>query len=100
MIIKIVNYKPVLEDIYNFNSLKTVLSTKIDASELVRIIPGSHIAGENAIWVAIDALQAMGPASEEWNSGFLAMIAAARPYGWVSDDGKSVRTHVEWELES
>lgn len=53
------------------------------------------------VWLSIDALRAAGAAAvdegerDSWTSGFDGMIAYASSKGWTSEDGRSVRAHVE-----
>jgi hypothetical protein len=45
-------------------------------------------------WLRDAAANAYGA---EWAKRFEAMIDRARPHGWASDDGLSVKAHVVWQ---
>ena len=49
-------------------------------------------------WIAIAWLKAAGTLSQDadWPHRFETMIDKARPHGWVSADGQSVRAHIVW----
>jgi hypothetical protein len=40
---------------------------------------------------------AAGQVPEGWDAEFEAMLAKAREHGWLSDDGETVRAHLERE---
>lgn len=47
-------------------------------------------------WLSLDALKEAADVPDPgWADRFDAMIDSVRPYGWVSDDGRRVRAHVE-----
>ena len=48
--------------------------------------------------VAVDAVRrlAAGSVGATWEDDFAAMLDYARSKGWLSDDGASIRAHVEW----
>ena len=54
--------------------------------------------GEGEALVRVDAVRrlAAGSVGETWEDDFTAMLGYARSKGWVSDDGASIRAHVEW----
>jgi hypothetical protein len=31
-----------------------------------------------------------------WQQNFSAMIEKARPHGWIDDDRKAIKAHIEW----
>jgi hypothetical protein len=54
--------------------------------------------GEGEALVRVDAVRrlATGAVGGTWEDDFTAMLGYARSKGWVSDDGASIRAHVEW----
>jgi hypothetical protein len=48
-------------------------------------------------WIELDALKAAaaGRVSDGWIDDFEAMVAFAESRGWLSEDGRQVRAHVE-----
>jgi hypothetical protein len=57
---------------------------------------GARVEGEHA-WVELDALKAAaaGRVADGWLDDFAAMVEFAGSRGWLSDDGLSVRAHIE-----
>jgi hypothetical protein len=62
-----------------------------DAGEL--LVDGAHVM----IPVATLRRLAAGRVPDGWDADFDAMIAHARAQGWLSEDGGSVRAHLERE---
>jgi hypothetical protein len=62
-----------------------------DAGEL--LVDGAHVM----IPVATLRRLAAGRVPEGWDADFDVMIAHARSRGWLSEDGSSVRAHLERE---
>jgi hypothetical protein len=52
--------------------------------------------GEALVDVAAVRRLAAGSVGETWESDFAAMLDYARSKGWLSEDGASIRAHVEW----
>ena len=52
--------------------------------------------GEALVDVAAVRRLAAGAVGETWESDFAAMLDYARSKGWLSEDGASIRAHVEW----
>jgi hypothetical protein len=80
------------------------LSVRVDGGDEVGA--ALHGLGEPAedgahAWLQVDALRAAAaatlPAAEraDWAKGFDGMIAYATSKGWLSDDGRCVRAHIE-----
>jgi hypothetical protein len=38
-------------------------------------------------------------AAAPWQEGLTAMIGVARKYGWVDEQAKTIRAHIEWPGE-
>jgi hypothetical protein len=58
-----------------------------------------HVDPDGSIRVVPDAVRRLAgsdlPVTDQWESGFRAMIDYAATRGWVADDG-TIRAHVEW----
>jgi hypothetical protein len=54
--------------------------------------------GDGEAMVRVDAVRrlAAGTVGETWDDDFAAMLDYARSKGWLSEDGASIRAHVEW----
>lgn len=50
-------------------------------------------------WVSIAALRTWHGLQDQafWQEGLAAMIAKAKPHGWISPDDASIKAHVVWE---
>ncbi len=53
---------------------------------------------EKTAWVNATAFSAFGGLSDdpEWRESFSAMLDHCKKMGWLSDDGREFRSHVEW----
>jgi hypothetical protein len=81
-------------------------SLSVRVQQGAQLAPGLHglgeldPAGEHA-WLHVDVLKATAAATlptaeqDEWVKGFDGMIAYATSKGWTSEDGRSVRAHIE-----
>lgn len=49
-------------------------------------------------WVSIAALKGWAGLEEDkaWQDGLAAMIKAATPHGWISEEKQAIKAHVEW----
>jgi len=57
-----------------------------------------NIDGDGEAMVRVEAVRrlASGSVGEQWEGEFRAMLDYARSKGWLSEDGTSIRAHVEW----
>jgi hypothetical protein len=55
--------------------------------------------GDGEALVLVDAVRrlAAGSVGDTWDADFAAMLGYAGSKGWLSEDGSSIRAHVEWE---
>ncbi len=72
-----------------------------DAADLESALRGSAVGtvdgdGEALVDVAAVRRLAAGSVDETWETDFAAMLDYARSKGWLSEDGASIRAHVEW----
>jgi hypothetical protein len=56
-----------------------------------------RVEDANTAWIDVDALKyrLLAAPNPQWLSEIDAMVEAARPYGWISEDSRSVRAHIE-----
>jgi len=56
------------------------------------------VDGDGEAMVRVDAVRRLAGAAVrgKWETDFAAMLDYARSKGWLSDDGSSIRAHVEW----
>lgn len=61
-------------------------------------VDGVSFESPDVAWVSVDALVGMhgAAATPEWRQALAGMIEKARPHGWISPDGRSIRAHVTW----
>ena len=65
--------------------------------EALRAGAVGSLDGDGEALVVVDAVRrlAAGSVGETWESDFAAMLDYARSKGWLSEDGASIRAHVE-----
>jgi hypothetical protein len=49
-------------------------------------------------WVSEAALRRWADIAQDasWQQSLGAMIEKARPHGWIDDDRKAIKAHIEW----
>lgn len=86
-----------LRDLTNLGEL-AVKAHAVDDSHIQATLGASGLGlldGDHA-WLQVSMLHAAGvDIGAEWEQGFNGMIDYARSRGWVSEDGITVRAHVE-----
>jgi hypothetical protein len=88
-----------LRDADNFRAFKIVDELGGDLVRLAAALEGiGKLTPDGAAaWVAFDRVPWLPGrrGTEEWESAFHAMIAGARRFGWINDQDRTVRAHVE-----
>ena len=89
-----------LEDRENFRAFKLVIEGEQSQLDAIRsaLAGKAELADAGTAWIFEDALRRW-PGSEHdaaWQQNFSAMIEKARPHGWIDDQRKAIRAHVEW----
>lgn len=89
--------------ITDFDDFKR-FSVKVDApeKEYARIsaatLPLVSFDNAETAWVDIDGLKAFAEFDDEFRLvAFDKMVAGAAPHGWISADGKAIKSHVMWQ---
>ena len=87
-----------LEEPSDCRSFDVVVHGSGDDEALER---AAAFGGAATLWtggtVAAVRRLAAGSVGEGWESDLLAMLDYARSRGWLTEDGQSIRAHVEWQ---
>jgi hypothetical protein len=88
------------EDRTNFRAFKLVVEgNRSGLGEVRRAVAGkAELPDAETAWIFEAALRSWpGVADDgEWQQNFSAMIAKARPHGWIDDGRKAIKAHIEW----
>src|SRR5262249_54716035 len=89
-----------LEDASNFRVFKVVVAQPNLSLEAVRgALSGIAVLPDrDTAWVSEQALRSRREHAGDtaWQEALTAMIAKARPHGWIDDANKTIKAHVEW----
>jgi hypothetical protein len=89
-----------LEDCNNFRAFKLVVDGRREDLERVRDALGGAIelVDVDTAWVFEATLRGAPEVAqnETWQHALGSMIEKARPHGWIDDDRKAIKAHVEW----
>ena len=89
-----------LEDRDNFRAFKLVVEGgqgRLDAAR--KALAGTaELPDASTAWIFQDALrkrpEVAGNAT--WEQSFGAMIEKAKPHGWIDEQRKAIKAHIEW----
>ena len=88
------------EDRDNFRAFKLVAEGEPGNLDAVRraVADKAELPDAQTAWVFEDALRHWAGVADnaDWQSELSAMIEKARPHGWIDDDRKAIKAHVEW----
>lgn len=88
------------EDRDNFRAFKLVAEGEPSGLDAVRraVAGKAELPDAQTAWVFEDALRRWAGVADnaDWQSKLSAMIEKARPHGWIDDDRKAIKAHVEW----
>jgi hypothetical protein len=101
MIVKVTADRRIeLEDRDNFRAFKLVVDGGRDDIDAVsRALAGiAELVDADTAWVSQATLRARPEVANDttWQQSFEAMIAKARPHGWIDDKRAAIKAHVEW----
>jgi predicted transcriptional regulator len=89
-----------LEDANNFRSFKVVVAQpNLELETVRRALSGiATLPDRDTAWVSEQALRSWPEVAHDaaWQDALTAMIAKARPHGWIDDTNKTIKAHVEW----
>ncbi len=89
-----------LEDRGNFRAFKLVIEgdpTKIDDAR--RALAGAaDISDKDTAWVFAAVLRGRPEIAQDaaWQQSFDAMMEKAKPHGWIDEQRKAIKAHIEW----
>ena len=89
-----------LDDAENFRSFKVVVEAAAgDREAISKAVAGVlQFEGDEHAWVAISALENWPGHGEDaqFRASLQAMVVKARPFGWITEDGRAIRAHIDW----
>ena len=101
--------QPVLAEPADCRRFHVAVRGRGDAAVLDRVLRASgvgcvdgdgealvHVAAVRQLAAAAGVTTAPGDADNRWETDFSAMLDYAASKGWMSEDGDSIRAHVEW----
>jgi hypothetical protein len=88
------------EDRDNFRAFKLVVEGRRDQLDQVRhaVAGKAELPDADTAWIFEDALRRW-PGVEHnaaWQQNLSTMIEKARPHGWIDDQRKAIKAHIEW----
>ncbi|HKT20254.1 MAG TPA: hypothetical protein VJR47_19530 [Stellaceae bacterium] len=85
-----------LEEAQDFKRFKLVIaSPRGDEARLKSALAGiAELSNEGHAWIS-EAWLRRHDAAPAWQQGLDAMITVAKKYGWVDEQAKTIRAHVE-----
>jgi hypothetical protein len=92
------------EDRDNFRAFKLVVEA--DRREVDAVRRGTagkaELPDAETAWIFEDALRRWSGVENDraWQEKFSAMIEKARPHGWIDDNRKAIKAHIEWTTAS
>jgi len=89
-----------LEDRDNFRAFKLVIEGQQSELDAIRnaLTSKAELVDAGAAWIFEDALRRWPGVEHDaaWQQNFSAMIEKARPHGWIDDQRKAIKAHIEW----
>ncbi len=90
----------VLEDRDNFRAFRLVVAGDRAELDAVRraVIGKAELPDTDTAWIFEDTLRRWPGVEHDtaWQQNFSAMIEKARPHGWIDDNRKAIKAHIEW----
>jgi hypothetical protein len=88
------------EDRDNFRAFKLVVEGSSGELEAVRRATAgqAELPDAETAWIFEGALRRWPGVEQDtaWQEKFSAMIEKARPHGWIDDNRKAIKAHIEW----
>ena len=88
------------EDRQNFRAFKLVVEGGRGRLDAVRttLAGKAELPDVDTAWISQDALRRWPGVEHDaaWQQNFSAMIEKARPHGWIDDQRRAIKAHVEW----
>lgn len=85
-----------LHELHDFKRLHAEAAAGMSRAQIDAALATMATVDGDSYWVNIEKLRMLGPSADaEWVRNFDAMIASVRKFGWLSNDGASVRCHLK-----
>ena len=89
------------DDRNNFRAFKLVVEgTRNKLDDIRRAVAGkAELPDADTAWIFEDALRRWPGVEhdDQWQQNLSAMIEKARPHGWIDDQRKAIKAHIEWQ---
>ena len=93
-----------LDNAHDFKRLHCAIDLPAQSLALAhsQLAPAARLDDADTAWIDVAWLRRQAPEADApaWLAQLDQMLAKARPYGWVSDDGQHVKAHVVWAATS
>ena len=90
------------EDRENFRAFKLVVEGERERLDAARKATAgkAELSDAETAWISEDALRQWPGVEHDaaWQQNFSAMIEKARPHGWIDDERKAIKAHIEWTI--
>ena len=89
-----------LEDRDNFRAFKLVVEggpARLDQARRA-LMNTAELLDDGHAWIFEQALRQRPEVAQDaaWQGNLGAMIEKARPHGWIDDQKKAIKAHIEW----
>ena len=89
-----------LEDRDNFRAFKLLIEAGPSGLDAARaaLAGTAELPDQATAWVLEAALRKRPEVAQDaaWQGNLGTMIEKARPHGWIDDDRKAIKAHIEW----
>ena len=89
-----------LDDANDFRAFKVAIQIPDASLEEAQVaLAGlATMTDRETAWVSQEALRQWRVVKDdvEWQQNFDAMIEKAKPHGWIDEEKKAIKAHVEW----
>ena|SRR5437588_443599 len=89
-----------LEERDNFRAFKLVVEGDPARLDGVRaaLVNVADVLDKDTAWILEAALRRWPEVAQDatWQQGLSTMIEKAKPHGWIDEQRKAIRAHVEW----
>jgi hypothetical protein len=93
------DFSVALEEPQDFKKFKLVIDAPKGDAKLAPALNGvATLDPEGHAWVSEDWLRQQDSAAA-WQDGLTAMTGVAKKYGWVDEQKKAIRAHIEYPNE-
>ena len=89
-----------LEDRDNFRAFKLVVEGGPDALDTARraLSGTAELPDQSTAWIFEQALRQRSEVAQDaaWQENLGTMIAKAKPHGWIDEQKRAIKAHIEW----